>query len=281
MDRATGKFTQHPYDARQPEKLSRPALKKAPYYDHITFITEDSSGAIWIGTAESGLSRYDPVLRRVKHFEKEKDASGTFSEASAWWAYTSREGVLWVSTLMGALYRINPVQGSVPFYPVQSVGVTTIYTDTDNSLWIGTARDGIVRKDASGGTIKIYKHIPGDGNSISSNDICTITSDREGNIWIGTFGAGLNRFDRKTGQFVKVSYDTTKRSGSNWDIILTIYPDPDSADILWLGTLRGLDRLNKKTGRFRHYLFFPNDELEFGPNAIDSIATSKKSAFIT
>ena len=50
MDRETGSFERHPYNPNRPDELSRPALKPGAWYDHITFINEDGSGAIWIGT---------------------------------------------------------------------------------------------------------------------------------------------------------------------------------------------------------------------------------------
>jgi ligand-binding sensor domain-containing protein len=60
MNRATGHFTRHSYSGANPEKLSRPPLRKQPSLDHITFITEDATGTIWIGTLESGFNIYDP-----------------------------------------------------------------------------------------------------------------------------------------------------------------------------------------------------------------------------
>jgi ligand-binding sensor domain-containing protein len=75
MDRVNGTFQRHLYDPAHPEKLSRPLFKKKPYDDYITFITEDVTGAIWIGTAESGLNYYDPETKKIKHYELEKDTA--------------------------------------------------------------------------------------------------------------------------------------------------------------------------------------------------------------
>ncbi|HEX7847212.1 MAG TPA: two-component regulator propeller domain-containing protein, partial [Chitinophagaceae bacterium] len=275
MNRATGKFQRYLYDPHHPEKLSRPAFKKAPFYDHITFITEDISGAIWIGTAESGLNHYDPVRKRITHFEAEKDTAGSYRDVSAWWAYTSREGVLWISSLHGSLYRVNPAQGSVPFYPVQSRGVTALFIDTDNSLWIGTNRDGLVHKDAAGNIINTYKYDPANENSIPANVISCITSDKEGNLWLGTYGKGIILFNKKTKVFTRYKYDSNSKQGSSQEVLLTIYPD--SSGNLWLGNFKGLDRVNIKTGEFKHYRFYPKDELEYGPNAVTSVLKDRQS----
>ena len=53
MDRANGLFERHLYDPAHPDRLSRPPLKPSPpypAYDHISFITEDANGNIWMGT---------------------------------------------------------------------------------------------------------------------------------------------------------------------------------------------------------------------------------------
>lgn len=279
MNRSTGTFERYPYDARHPEKLSRPALKQGPYYDHITFITEDANGAIWIGTAESGLNYYDPVQKRVRHFEKQNDSAGTFTDYSAWWAYTSREGVLWISSMQGTLYRINPRQGSIPFYPIESKGTTDLFTDRYNDLWIGTDTSGIIVKDPSGKIIKAYKHNTANRTSLTSNDINCITGDQQGTIWAGTYGSGLNRLSKEKGDFEAVDYDTVNRMHFGHNVVLTIYPDPDLADILWIGTFRGLDRFNKRTGAFKQYLFYPDDQDEFGPNAITDVLKDSRSTW--
>lgn len=279
LNRSTGEFERHLYDSKHPDKLSRPALKKAPFFDHITFITEDTTGAIWIGTAESGVNRYDPVSKRIAHFENKKDSIGTFGDHTAWWAFTSREGVLWISTLHGNLYRINPAQGSVPFFPVATRGITAFYTDKYNNLWIGTDSSGIFQKDISGKIVKTFRHDPANKKGISANDINCIVSDQQGTIWAGTYGNGLNKFEEETGNFALFHYDTIRRKSFSRDIILAIYPDPGLPDILWIGTFKGLDRLNKKTGKFHQYLFYPNDETEFGSNAVTDVMKDSRSTW--
>ncbi len=69
LDRKTGKFTHYYYDPLHPENLSRPPVKNHPAgIDHITFIKEDFSGSIWIGSLLNGINKYDPVTKKITHF---------------------------------------------------------------------------------------------------------------------------------------------------------------------------------------------------------------------
>ncbi|MFT3681040.1 MAG: two-component regulator propeller domain-containing protein [Ferruginibacter sp.] len=277
MDRITGKFERHLYDPKHPEQLSRPAFKKAPYFDHITFITEDATGAIWIGTSESGMNYYNPATKRITHFENEKDSAGVYTDYTAWCAYTSRDSILWISTLHGALYRINPSRISVPFYQVPARGVNAFLTGTDNVLWIATNGAGIITKDAAGKVIKIYKQGPIENGGSSPNGINCMASDREGNIWLGASGRGLIRFDKKNESFTNYRYDTSANRDPDKDDVLCIYPG--SPGILWVGTTNGLDRVNVKTGQFRHYSFYPRDKSEFGADVITSVVSDSRSVW--
>ena len=116
MNREKGTFERHLYDPIHPEKLSRPPLGKFFEYvdDHITFITEDKSGAIWIGTMEAGMVRYDPAGKKSNYYSKQKDSTGNFSDSTTWWAFKSRDGEIWTSTWTGNLFRFDPSHQNIP-----------------------------------------------------------------------------------------------------------------------------------------------------------------------
>ncbi len=77
MDRAKGIFERHLYDPLHPQELSGPPLKKVPALpDQITFITEDTTGAIWIGSFLNGLNRYEPKTEKITRYVSERRESG-------------------------------------------------------------------------------------------------------------------------------------------------------------------------------------------------------------
>ena len=116
LDRSTGLFKRLQYDPANPGKLSRPPLvKNTNPEDHITFIKEDSTGIIWIGTLQGGLGMFDPAKGTVIHYNNKKNDTPLFTDKMFWRCYTSKDGILWISTWEGNLYQVDPYRKTPPF----------------------------------------------------------------------------------------------------------------------------------------------------------------------
>jgi signal transduction histidine kinase/ligand-binding sensor domain-containing protein len=251
MDRETGIFERHLYDPAHPEKLSRPPLKKDFNFadDHITFINEDVTGAIWIGTFEGGLNRYDPKSQKIKFFASLNDSVAGIKDPTGWWGYPSNDGLLWVSTWNKNLFQLNPYQKKIPHYDLQDAA-NSIYQETPGLYWIGTDHSGLIRDDRILGRQQKFLHDPLNHSSISSNGVFVIRRNKKGNFWIGT-ATGLDLFDPKTQTFTNYNHDQNNKSSLGDNIIMSLYVDAE--DNLWVGTVTGLDYMNTKTGMFTHY----------------------------
>ena len=266
MDRKTGLFERHTYNPSKPDQLSRPPFKT--HDDHITFITEDAAGNIWIGTFSNGLVRYDPKTKKTDHFGINADKSSGFKDNSAWWAYNSPDGLLWVCTQENNLYTIDIYTSNIPHYKIDSVGVNAFYEESPFVLWYGTD-NGLVRKDSKNGTIRRYRNEPSNPNSLSNNIVGTIVKDNEGYLWLATQG-GLNRFNPKTDIFTRFLHDANNNESLSNDYISNIYEDQDLN--LYIGTFgSGIDLMNKKTEKFTHYKNDPNDTNSLSQNFATAI----------
>ena len=274
MDRVNGTFQRLRYDPAHPEKPSRPPLNKAfAHNDHITFITEDIAGAVWIGTAESGLNYYDPKTKITKHYELQKDTAGAFTDRTAWWAYRSRDGIVWISTLHGNLYRINPQRKSIPYYESPDGSVNSIYEEADGSLWRGTQNSLQLQSNQAENNIRRFVNDPGNPESLSNNYVEVIKKDRQDNIWIGTQD-GLNLLDKNKGTFTRYRHDTKSINSLSDNYILTIYEDRHSD--LWVGTTKGLNRMNRETGSFQRYIFHPADTGTLYINVVSAVLEDRQ-----
>jgi ligand-binding sensor domain-containing protein len=294
MDRATGKFHRHLYDPQHPDRLSRPPVKYFGFGadDYITFIREDISGAIWIGTLSSGMNRYDSKTQKLTHFESllndnSENTVGYFQSFSS-----SKDGELWISSIEGKLYRLDPLRTSLPYnkyrltfhcflrdnynklwvgtynglwynnelnlnytkavFFLRGKNIHCLYQDKGEKLWVG-ADSGLYMFDYDKKSFISYRHNSGNNLSISSDTIYSILEDHNSNFWIGTTN-GLNKMERKTGTFIRYINIPGDTNSLSSSFIKCILEDKHH--LLWLGAWAGggINVYDPETGKFKHYL---------------------------
>ena len=253
MDRQTGIFERHTYNPAKPELLSRPPVKGV--FDHITFITEDAVGDIWIGTLLNGLGRYDTLTKRVTHYGNNADGSGTFKDNSGWWANASKDGLIWISTQQSHLYRIDIFTNNIPHFESGYGVVNAIYQESPDALWIGT-NAGLIRKDIVHGISHRFVNEPLDPNSARKNVVTNIINDKEGGFLLSTLG-GVSRFNPVTGLFTRVQLNQNINLSINNNFVNATCVDGELN--LWIGTTGTLDMVDLKTGKSIRYSNDPND----------------------
>lgn len=152
----------------------------------ITAMVKDSSGRMWIGTQESGLSyisgfddRNTPVFKN----------------------YLPAYGV------KGAL---------------QNERVSCLLVDSKKRLWVGTYK-GLHLYQPSKDQFQVFTQTDNYKNSLSNNTILCLAEDKFGNIWAGTQN-GLNRISGLADDHLIVTAFTT-RDGLPSDYIHAIIPD--------------------------------------------------------
>ncbi|HEX5152302.1 MAG TPA: two-component regulator propeller domain-containing protein [Parafilimonas sp.] len=275
LDRATGIFTRYPYDGKH-QKLSRPPVRKLfPWCDdHITFISEDASGALWIGTFSGGVNRYDPVTKKITFYGwQEPHLPGGFNDFNGWCAYTSRDGVLWISTMIGNLFRIDPFHHNFPYHNLNEDTQATV-EDSTGTIWIGT-ESGLLRTQKNGKIERKYVYNSSDSNSISNSYVNNICIDEHGKFWISTYGGGFNYFDPVTEKFIRFQHEPGNSNSLINNTINIIYKDRKQN--LWTGTDVGLDKMEIKTGKFTHYQHSSTDTNSLIDNGIDCFLEDSRS----
>jgi signal transduction histidine kinase/ligand-binding sensor domain-containing protein len=138
---------------------------------------EDHSGAVWIGTSDSGLFRYDG-----KAFE-----NIPVSHLQILSLLEDREGNLWVGTGGGGLDQVQPrgvelegLESGLPFQSVESV-----CQDASGNVWAVTQNGLLIcRTNGVWQTISTNANWPG-------GRVACVTADRSGAVWIGTRGQKL------------------------------------------------------------------------------------------
>ncbi len=199
-------------EGSEPVKLGRLPVNR-PNAD-ATVLYEDRAGALWIGTRQSGLFRYDGsgfTHLKTSHYEIRSITE-------------DREGNLWVGTEGGGLNRIQPrslelvdVCSGIPAEAVRSV-----CQDTWGGLWAVAASGVLVQNHGDGWT-----NVAGINGEQILYAQC-VAADPQGGVWVGTQYKGLSSWrNGVTATFAK----TNGLAGQSVRSLLTT----PSGDV-WIGT---------------------------------------------
>ena len=122
---------------------------------------------------------------------------------------------------------------------------TLVFTeDSAGNIWIGFWTGGVARY--RGGRFTLFTAADG----WPAGAIAALYVDSRGRLWVGSSEGGLARVDDPTADRPQLIYYTTANGLSSHGI-RSITEDRQGR--IYLGFLRGLDRLDPATGRVRHY----------------------------
>lgn len=141
-----------------------------------TALYEDGGGAVWIGTAEAGLIRYD-----ASGFVNVKTSHREILSVSG-----DHEGNIWVGTRTGGLNRLRrsalALENALPDLPTEAV--LSVCQETNGSLWAATQSGLVTRYEDDAWNI-----LSTDPDWLARYANCICPAD-EG-VWIGTQHRGL------------------------------------------------------------------------------------------
>ncbi|MCA0445111.1 MAG: hypothetical protein LCH54_02655 [Bacteroidetes bacterium] len=132
--------------------------------------------------------------------------------------------------------------------------VNGLVQDKSGFLWIASP-DGLYRYD--GYSFRAFKHHPTDQNSLLDNNILNIFLDRDGMIWLATAGGGLNMIDPVTENFTH--YLSNFNDSEALSNITVRGIAQDSKGNIWVTTAYGLNKLDRKTGKFTRFFHDPDN----------------------
>jgi len=124
--------------------------------------------------------------------------------------------------------------------------VSAFAEDRNGSVWMGFWRAGLLRYDGR----QFTRFKPGDG--VPGGAIMALLVDHSGRLWIGSDGGGLGFLESPGRAPLRVrTYDTTSGLSSNTIVCVV----EDDMGRIYAGTWKGVDRLDPKTGRTKHFSF--------------------------
>ena len=245
-------------------------------YIHTIHISQD--GNIWIGTALNGLllieeKHYKEFLKKwreepanqdkdaIRETKAWKPADSTFKMGNIKSIQSNHPDTIWISSQLGLYYflpkteKFNKIKFRKPgTWHLNSATFQSLLIDSKNTLWAGTAGEGIVIIDLNSKAL-IPVHMNASNYSLGnlkSNSIREIIESRSGLIWIATKFGGLHYFDRRQQTFPILKKGEESKKGLSDNFVTSVIEDAQFN--IWFGTKAGgLTKLNRENGEFSYY----------------------------
>ncbi len=228
--------------------------------DRVMSLHVDHEGVLWAGTRSAGLNRYDSSENKFTRFRHDPENETSISSDGITTIFEDSKNTLWIGTFGGGLnsfdrdsqqfrrFRNNPDDPAT----LSDDRVMVLFEDSTGNIWVGTYGGGLNRFVPSTGVFTPYRANPDRSDGLSGDEIYMIQEDSRGDFWISVKGKGLNRWrrvDRERGKEVFRRFTTRDGLPSS-----TVYSGAwDQAGHLWLGTGRGLSRLDIESLEFKNY----------------------------
>ena len=283
FDTATGKFTVWHH---------LPNDRRTLRDDGITALALDADRRLWIGSA-AGLDSLSPDRRRIEHHGSPLDRRAVPVHA----LLVDSEQRLWIGRFGGLERRaLRPSGAGAPVAAGQVAGqvagpaapaaahhgvrqygsadgiakawITTLYQDTEGTVWAGTHDDGLFRWRARDDRFDAYRHAVTDRHSLADNYVSALYRDRVGTFWAGTWYSGVSRVDLGSGGFTRIVARAGVPGSLADNKVRALLQDGPH---LWIGSGAALQRFDLATGQseaFRHQPDNPNSLIEMPASAI-------------
>ncbi|MES2773856.1 MAG: two-component regulator propeller domain-containing protein [Bacteroidota bacterium] len=253
----------------------------------VNAIVKDSSGTIWIGTQENGLScitGFDKHSKPLfKNYLPAYGIKGALQNERISCLLVDSKKRLWVGTYKG-LHLFNHSTGEFQAFiqtgeynhSISNNTVLCLAEDKFGNIWAGTQYGINKITGMEGGKLSVTSYTTKDG--LSSDYIHAIIPDEAGNIWAST-NKGINRISQQDRSIAVFD----KRDGIQSDIFSENASHKDGANRFCFGGLEGLTYFNPdsiKINQFVPPIYFTNLQInnqsyEFGAQKTDSSVLDK------
>ncbi|WP_258097505.1 two-component regulator propeller domain-containing protein [Marinoscillum pacificum] len=189
----TGVFKRYRHSPSNPNSLGN---------DNIFTIYEDRDGRIIIGNWQNGISIYQPNTDNFKNINYAPEKETSIPAGTMGLIIEDQVGNIWVASDYDGIAKLNRDFETIKKFKfgdgsgLSSSGITELYIDSKNRIWVGTNGFGMNVYDHKTETFKTYTTKDG----LVNNAVLNIIEDNQGFLWITT-NRGMSRFDPNTESF--------------------------------------------------------------------------------
>ncbi len=244
-----------------------------------TAVYQDKAGYMWFGNEYQGVD----ILKKNKKFSVYPvypPLPGQMPPGHYLSLIKDTADRIWVG-MEGGMYAVNSRTLQAENYTqILTPGAQRYFAlmnDRQKNYWIGT-ENGVYHLDENLKPVEHLTYRKDDFNSIGENFCGALLQDSRGRIWIGSFNNGLTEYDPSRGKFYRYVPDDQDPKSISHPYISALYED--DGHTLWVGTYDGLNRLNRKSGRFSIYQYDKNNPRGIGSSVINDINGTGDSIWI-
>jgi signal transduction histidine kinase/ligand-binding sensor domain-containing protein len=273
FDMRTEQFTSYRNDPRDKNSLRD---------NQVVSLFLDRTGMMWAGTATEGINAFNPGAVNFRNIKNIPDDPSSLAPGIVWGVYEDSQGSLWVGTDVGAggnlltefdsetrkvkRFQNNPNNQST----VLPGSLRAFAEDEAGQFWVA-GEGGLSLFDRKTGKVTRFRRERTEKNRGRNNifGLDPVAGDRN-DLWVGSFG-GLDRFNTHTKVFTRIplSPDTTVFE----PVVFVMLQDANAT--LWLGTSKGLFRIDSYGKVTVESAYDPRDTTKISDNSIYSIVERK------
>ncbi len=236
-----------------------PGNNKSLASNTVRDFAEDENGNIWIATDGGGLDLFD---LKTNTFIHHNTSNTNLNRDAILTVYIDKKENIWIGTWDGGLSNFNKTNRSFKSYTksnssIQSNNVFDIDEDNEGNLWLATT-DGLIKFETQTQSFTLFNE---DNASLPINHSEVVLVDSRGNILIGTT-QGLGVYNPVTKKIVSYLSDAQNPKGLSTGFVTAIFEE--SQNVLWVGTINGLNRIDRTTNTIQKYYDFdglPNNSI--------------------
>ncbi len=273
LDTATGAVRSYRQDSAYGQRLTS---------DIVYSLFVDRTGILWLGTNGGGLNVHDPTRAWFSAIIADPEGKHGLPAGKVNAILENPDGSLWISVVNRGLTRYFPESGELrrlvhdPRNPssLPSNTVYALYRDSRNTLYLGTDK-GLFAYDEQTGVSAPVSWYNDTLSGAQGLTVSTIGESSDGSLWIGSYDRGITRYDPSTGLLSMYMNDPSDHASLSDNLVYCMHQD--SAGRMWIGTNRGLNRLDDipRTGtgrpRFRNYRYDRSNPAGISGNTVYSI----------
>lgn len=228
----------------------------------VSSFTENFLG-IWIGTEQGGLNYFDPAAETFHKVNFRNVSNKNIHSEHIKSLLTDSQDNIWIGTFGDGLYKLSAgLKGSTHMLPERKI--FALAQTPDGSIWVGTM-NGLYRLDSGGDVIQFYTQQRENPNALADDLITSLFIDSDQELWIGTKNGGLHLYNQRSNSFKRFVYDPNDANSLNSDYVFSIAQD--QAGNILVGTLQGLDMINKLNGQVTRL----SESLQLSDNVINGL----------